>query len=69
MQAAIGCAQLRKLPAFIEARRKNWSFLKEQLSDLETVFYLPQAEDNSIPSWFGFLLTIKPHAPFKRKDS
>jgi CDP-6-deoxy-D-xylo-4-hexulose-3-dehydrase len=68
MQAAIGCAQLRKLPAFIEARRKNWSFLKEQLSDLETVFYLPQAEDNSIPSWFGFLLTIKPHAPFKRKD-
>jgi CDP-6-deoxy-D-xylo-4-hexulose-3-dehydrase len=68
MQAAIGCAQLKKLPAFVEARRKNWEYLKEQLSDLEEVFYLPEAAGNSLPSWFGFLLTIKPDVPFKRID-
>jgi len=68
MQAAIGCAQLKKLPAFVEARRKNWEYLKEQLSDLEEVFYLPEAAGNSLPSWFGFLLTIKPGVPFKRID-
>ncbi|HOS15446.1 MAG TPA: lipopolysaccharide biosynthesis protein RfbH [Bacteroidales bacterium] len=68
MQAAIGCAQLKKLPAFVDARRKNWEYLKEQLSDLKEVFYLPEAADNSLPSWFGFLLTIKPGVPFKRID-
>ena len=68
MQAAIGCAQLKKLPAFVEARRKNWQFLREQLSDLSDIFDLPEAADNSKPSWFGFLLTLKADAPFKRME-
>lgn len=68
MQAAIGCAQLKKLPAFVEARRKNWQFLRDQLSKLSDIFELPEPVENSKPSWFGFLLTLKPNAPFKRVD-
>jgi len=66
MQASIGCAQLEKLPAFIQTRRDNWNYLKEQLSDLSDVFYLPEAAANSNPSWFGFLLTLKSDTNFKR---
>lgn len=68
MQAAVGCAQLKKLPHFIQVRRTNWNFLYEHLSDLSSVFELPKAIENSEPSWFGFLLTVKPEAPFKRID-
>ena len=68
MQAAIGCAQLQKLPTFVNARRENWNYLKEQLSDLSHVFYLPEVAENANPSWFGFLLTIKPNASFNRID-
>jgi CDP-6-deoxy-D-xylo-4-hexulose-3-dehydrase len=66
MQAAIGCAQLEKLPSFIEARKKNWTMLREGLSDLGDKFVLPEAERNSDPSWFGFLLTVKRDAGFTR---
>jgi len=59
MQAAIGCAQLEKLPGFVEARKKNWSRLKSGLSDLQDAFILPEPTPNSDPSWFGFLLTIR----------
>ena len=59
MQAAIGCAQLEKLPAFTEARREHFNYLKEQLSDLKDYLILPKAEENSNPSWFGFIITVK----------
>lgn len=59
MQAAIGCAQLKKLPAFIEARKKNWKLLRDGLAGLEDRFILPEATENSDPSWFGFLLTVR----------
>lgn len=68
IQASIGCAQLKKLPAFIEARKKNWKFLREGLSDLEDKFVLPEPTHNSVPSWFGFLLTIKKNAGFTRDE-
>ena len=68
MQAAIGCAQLEKLDSFTQARQNNWQYLKEQLSDLSEYFELPVAADNSRPSWFGFLVTLKPNAPFSRVD-
>ena len=68
MQAAIGCAQLEKLPAFIEERRKNWQYLADNLKTREDYFILPEATGNSIPSWFGFMLTIKKDAPFTRDD-
>lgn len=59
MQAAVGCAQLEKLPGFIEARKMNWKMLRESLADLDDRFILPEATVHSDPSWFGFLLTVR----------
>ena len=59
MQAAIGCAQLEKLPSFIEKRKYNWRRLFEGLKDLQDKLILPEAAPNSDPSWFGFLITCK----------
>ncbi len=67
MQAAIGCAQLKKLPKFVEARKQNWSFLRESLSNLSDSLILPEATKDTDPSWFGFLLTVKDNAGFKRE--
>jgi len=66
MQAAVGVAQLRKLPAFIEARKRNFQNLYDELKSLERFFVLPQATPNSQPSWFGFPLAVRPDAPFTR---
>ncbi|MCB9009055.1 MAG: lipopolysaccharide biosynthesis protein RfbH [Ardenticatenaceae bacterium] len=68
MQAAIGVAQLDKLPDFIAARKRNWQLLYDGLKQYEEFFILPQATPNSEPSWFGFLLTVRPDAPFSRND-
>jgi len=68
MQAAVGVAQLRKLPGFIEARRCNFGYLHEGLRDLEEFFILPEATPGSEPSWFGFPLAVRPTAPFSRND-
>ena len=66
MQAAIGCEQLAKLPAFIDARKRNWNRLRCALALLEEKFVLPEPEPQSIPSWFGFLLTVRKEAGFTR---
>lgn len=66
MQAAVGVAQLKKLPHFIEVRRRNWQLLYEGLKPLEEFFMLPEPTPHSNPSWFGFLLTVRPGAPFGR---
>ena len=68
MQAAVGVAQLRKLPRFIEARRKNFQTLYEGLKPLEEFFILPEATPGSDPSWFGFPIAVRPGAPFARAD-
>jgi CDP-6-deoxy-D-xylo-4-hexulose-3-dehydrase len=68
MQAAIGCAQLEKLPAFIEARKRNWQQLRDGLADLADRFILPEPTENSDPSWFGFLLTVREGAGFTREQ-
>lgn len=68
MQAAVGCAQLDKLPDFIAKRRYNFDFLYQQLQDLQDVLVLPVPTANSEPSWFGFLLMVKEDAPFSRND-
>ncbi len=68
MQAAIGCAQLEKLPGFIAARKKNWRVLRDGLSALEDRFILPETGNNTDPSWFGFLLTVKEKAGFTRNE-
>lgn len=59
MQAAVGCAQLKKLPDFVERRRYNFNHLYEGLKDLQDKIILPKACENSNPSWFGFLITCK----------
>lgn len=59
MQAAIGCAQLDKFPAFVERRRHNFDRLKTLLADTGDKLILPEPCTNSIPSWFGFLITCK----------
>ncbi|MDD4429379.1 MAG: lipopolysaccharide biosynthesis protein RfbH, partial [Paludibacter sp.] len=66
MQAAIGCAQLEKLPGFIEARQRNWQYLKDNLKDMDKYLILPEPTENSSPSWFGFMMTVKNNAPFSR---
>jgi CDP-6-deoxy-D-xylo-4-hexulose-3-dehydrase len=59
MQAAIGCAQLEKFPSFAERRRYNFKRLYESLKAVEDKLILPQAEEGSDPSWFGFIVTCR----------
>ncbi|MVX62330.1 lipopolysaccharide biosynthesis protein RfbH [Clostridium chromiireducens] len=66
MQAAIGCEQIKKLPSFIEARRKNWNRLKEELGCLSDKIILPKLDKNTEPSWFGFLITLKDNSGISR---
>jgi CDP-4-dehydro-6-deoxyglucose reductase, E1 len=68
MQAAVGVSQLKKLPGFVEARRSNFRFLHEALSDLTEYLTLPEATPNSDPSWFGFPISIREGMPFSRED-
>lgn len=68
MQAAVGYAQLKKLSMFIEARRKNWQMIREGLDDLQELLVLPEPTQNSEPSWFGFLITVKDAASFTRDE-
>ena len=67
MQAAIGCAQLEKFPAFVEKRKANYARLYEGLKDISAIdIFRPYPESD--PSWFGFLMTVKPDAGFTRND-
>lgn len=59
MQAAIGCAQLKKLESFTKKRRENFEYLKAKLESTQDKLLLPQATENSNPSWFGFLMLCK----------
>ena len=68
MQAAVGVAQLKKLPSFIEARKKNFEFLCRALDKYEDYFILPSSFEGSEPCWFGFPLTVRRSAPFSRND-
>jgi len=68
IQAAIGLAQLDRLDSFIELRRRNWTYLKSGLKGLEEFLLLPEATENSDPSWFGFALTVKSNAPKTRNQ-
>lgn len=68
MQAAVGVAQLEKLPRFIEARRRNFRLLRDGLADLEEIFILPEPTPGTEPSWFGFPLAVREGAPVTRND-
>jgi len=66
MQAAVGVSQLKKLPAFIAARRRNWKALLDGLHSWSEHLILPRATPDSDPSWFGFAITVRETAPFRR---
>lgn len=68
MQASIGVAQLDKLDNFTQLRRENFDYLKKSLKPYSQYLVLPAATENSEPSWFGFLLTVKDDAPFTRNE-
>lgn len=68
MQAAVGCAQLEKLDGFVAARKHNWRRLRDGLADLEEHFVLPEPTPGSDPAWFGFVLLVRPEAPFSRRE-
>ena len=68
LQAAIGCEQLKKFPEFIKRRRHNWERLHNALKAAEDKLILPQAAENSNPSWFGFLITLRDGVSLSREQ-
>ena len=66
MQAAVGLSQLTKADHFVARRRENHALLSEMFKEFEDHFILPKATENSDPSWFGFMLTIKEGSPINR---
>lgn len=67
MQAAIGCAQLEKVDRIVEARRSNFQILRQGLEGTKGLI-LPQAQEHSNPSWFGFLISVREDAGFTRNE-
>jgi CDP-6-deoxy-D-xylo-4-hexulose-3-dehydrase len=68
MQAACGVAQLERAAEFVQTRKDNFAFLKDKLKSCEEFLLLPQASENSDPSWFGFPITLKDNSPVSRLD-
>jgi CDP-6-deoxy-D-xylo-4-hexulose-3-dehydrase len=68
MQAALGLAQIKKLAGFVAKRRHNFNRLKQGLLPLSNKIILPEFSENTNPSWFGFLITLKPESGLKRND-
>lgn len=66
MQAAVGVEQLKKFPDFIKARRHNWERLRKKLVEISDKVILPEPCENSEPSWFGFLLSIREDSGLER---
>ena len=68
IQAAIGSAQLSKIEDFVLQRRKNWEYLKNNLSELSEYLILPEKTIGSDPSWFGFAITLKESNKISRNE-
>ena len=68
IQAALGLAQMKKLPAMEQSRRDNFNKLYDIFKPYEQYFWLPKATEKSDPCWFGFLFTVKPGAPFTKQQ-
>ena len=68
MQAAIGLAQLDRLPEFIKIRKENFELLYSGLSSFEKFLILPSSSENCKPSWFGFPITVKDNIPFSKES-
>ena len=68
LQAAVGVEQLKKFPSFIERRKHNWARLHAALEDIQDKIILPEPAENSNPSWFGFLISVRPETGLNRND-
>lgn len=68
LQASLLVSQLKKLPWFVERRRHNWQALREGLDEHKKYFRFMKPITGAEPSWFGFAITVKPSAPFTRKE-
>tara|TARA_A100001015_G_scaffold225894_1_gene255084 strand:+ start:3130 stop:4449 length:1320 start_codon:yes stop_codon:yes gene_type:complete len=68
LQAAVGVAQIDKIDAFIKARKENHAFFQENLRKYDEYLKLPEKYKKADPSWFGFIINIKPEAPFQRNE-
>ena len=68
LQAAVGVEQLKKFPSFIERRKHNWARLYAALEDIQDKIILPEPAENSDPSWFGFLISVRPETGLNRND-
>ena len=68
MQAACGLAQMDKLDSFVQSRKDNFAYLRNRLASCEEFLILPEATPSSDPSWFGFLMTIRPESDVRRVD-
>ncbi|MEU4349621.1 lipopolysaccharide biosynthesis protein RfbH [Streptomyces sp. NPDC023838] len=67
LQASLGLSQLRKVAEFAEVRKRNWQRMRDGLADVPGLL-LPRATPDSDPSWFGFVITVRPEAPFTRRQ-
>lgn len=68
LQAAVGVEQLKKFPSFIERRKHNWARLYAALEDIQDKIILPEPAENSDPSWFGFLISVRPETGLNRNE-
>ena len=68
LQAAVGVEQLKKFPSFIERRKHNWARLHAALEGIQDKIILPEPAENSDPSWFGFLISVRPETGLNRND-
>jgi len=68
MQAACALAQMDRVEEFVEARKRNFNYLKDRLKSCSDFLELPEATPKSDPSWFGFLALLKPESGVKRVD-
>ena len=68
LQAAIGVEQLKKFPSFIDRRIHNWERLRKALEPVQNKLILPEPAENSVPSWFGFLISVRPESGINRND-
>lgn len=68
LQAAVGVEQLKKFPSFIERRKHNWARLRSALETVQDKIILPVPAENSDPSWFGFLISVKPETGLDRNS-
>ena len=66
LQAAVGVEQLKEFPSFIERRRHNWERLHKALECIQDKIILPEPAENSRPSWFGFLISVRPETGIER---